>query len=296
MKDFDKYLKEKLSEENFTVPDNVSERIDSVLASLPEKKQQKGYVCIIRQVAVAAACFIFIALFLMPNISTAYASAVENVPVIGTLVRVMTIRNYFYDDGRHEMNIDVPRIENEDSQAAEFINKDVNELTSALVNEFYKEMEISGGSSYGSIYVDYEILTNTEKWFTLRISVNETAASSNSYFKHYHIDKENGVIVKFGDMFREGYSEVIAEDIRAQMKNNMDKDRQAIYWIYDGESENSALEINAQQNFYFNENGNMVVVFDKYEVAPGYMGCPEFIIADDVIKELLKEKYAYIAE
>ena len=36
--------------------------------------------------------------------------------------------------------------------------------------------------------------------------------------------------------------------------------------------------ITENQKFYVNENGNVVIVFDKYEIAPGYMGMPEFEI------------------
>lgn len=36
--------------------------------------------------------------------------------------------------------------------------------------------------------------------------------------------------------------------------------------------------IRSDIDFYINEAGNPVIVFDKYEVAPGFMGRPEFEI------------------
>ncbi|OJT72202.1 anti-sigma factor, partial [Clostridioides difficile] len=36
----------------------------------------------------------------------------------------------------------------------------------------------------------------------------------------------------------------------------------------------------------FNKNGNLVISFDEYEVAPGYMGAVEFVIPNKVIKRL----------
>ena len=42
------------------------------------------------------------------------------------------------------------------------------------------------------------------------------------------------------------------------------------------------LQINEDQMFYINENKQLVVVFGKYEIAPGYMGLPEFVIADAI--------------
>ena len=34
--------------------------------------------------------------------------------------------------------------------------------------------------------------------------------------------------------------------------------------------------IEEDQDFYINEAGNPVLIFEKYEIAPGYMGQPEF--------------------
>ncbi|MDL0295177.1 RsiV family protein [Clostridioides difficile] len=44
--------------------------------------------------------------------------------------------------------------------------------------------------------------------------------------------------------------------------------------------------INKYQDFYFNKNEDLVICFDEYEVAPGYMGAVEFVIPYKVIKDL----------
>ena len=40
---------------------------------------------------------------------------------------------------------------------------------------------------------------------------------------------------------------------------------------------------------YIDEAGQLVIVFDEYEVAPGYMGVPEFIIPTDLLDGLLAQ-------
>ncbi|MBR7132114.1 MAG: DUF3298 domain-containing protein, partial [Clostridia bacterium] len=47
----------------------------------------------------------------------------------------------------------------------------------------------------------------------------------------------------------------------------------------------------ADHNFYWNENGDLVIIFDEYEVGPGSMGTPEFVIDRDVIKDILKSEF-----
>ncbi|MDD5902761.1 MAG: RsiV family protein [Oscillospiraceae bacterium] len=292
MNDFDKYIKSKASEEQTEIPDYVKNRIEQTLDDLPEKKPVIKQIHMFPRIVTAAACFIFITLFLLPNVSVSYAQALEQIPVIGDIGRVVTIRNYFYADDKHEMNIDVPQIEGEDSEAVDYINKDVSELTTALVNQFYKDLEITGNNGYGSIRVDYEATTNTERWFTLKLSVNETAASSNSYFKFYHIDKKQGRIVELGDLFNtDKFSDILVAEIKMQMQEQMANDKNISYWINNSGIGEDFAAVSADQNFYWNENGDLVIIFDKYEVGPGSMGTPEFVIDKGVIRDILKPEF-----
>ena len=292
MNDFDKYIKSKVAQEQTEIPDSVKNRIEQTLADLPEKKPVTKQIRILPRIAAAAACFIFITLFLLPNVSVAYAQALEQIPVIGDIVQVVTIRNYFYADDKHEMGIDVPQIEGEDSEAVDYINKDVSELTTVLVNQFYKDLEITGNNGYGSIHVDYEATTNTENWFTLKLSVSETAASSNTYFKFYHIDKKQGKIVELGDLFNtDKFSDILVAEIKMQMQEQMANDENISYWINNSGIGEEFATVSADHNFYWNENGDLVIIFDEYEVGPGSMGTPEFVIDRDVIKDILKSEF-----
>ena len=292
MNDFDKYIKSKAAQEQTDIPASVKNRIEQTLADLPEKKPVIKQIRILPRIAAAAVCFVFITLFVLPNVSVAYAQTLEQIPVIGDIVRVVTIRNYFYADDKHEMNIDVPQIEGEDSEAVDYINKDVSELTTALVNQFYKDLEITGNNGYGSIRVDYEATTNTERWFTLKLSVNETAASSNAYFKFYHIDKKQGRIVELGDLFNtDKYSDILVAEIKMQMQEQMANDENISYWINNSGIGEDFAAVSADQNFYWNENGDLVIIFDKYEVGPGSMGTPEFVIDKGVIRDILKPEF-----
>lgn len=292
MNDFDKYIQSKAAKEQTDIPDSVKSRIEQTLADLPEKKPVIKQIRILPRIAVSAACVVFVILFLLPNVSVTYAQALEPIPVIGDIVRVVTIRNYFYSDDKHEMDIDVPKIESEDGEAVDYINKDVSELTTALVNQFYKDLEITGNNGYGSIHIDYEATTNTDRWFTLKLSVSETAASSNTYFEFYHIDKKQGKIVELGDLFNtDKFSDILVAEIKMQMQEQMANDDNISYWINNSGIGEEFATVSADHNFYWNENGDLVIIFDEYEVGPGSMGTPEFVIDRDVIKDILKSEF-----
>lgn len=292
MNEFDKYIKEKLGKENLSVPDSIKERIEQCVSALPAKESKNIKFRMLPKAIAIAACFVFVCLVVLPNCSAVYAQALEKIPVIGSIVKVVTIRNYFYSDDYHQMDIDVPRIEGSEGSAADYINKDVDELTKLLADRFHEDLKEIGNEGHSGIYVDYEVVTNTEKWFTLKIRVHEAAGSSNTYYRFYHIDKVNGRIAELKDLFAaDDFAAVLADNLRKQMKEIMAKDSNKIYWVENAAIGQDFVTLDDKHNFYWDKDGNLVIVFDKYEVAPGSMGTPEFVINKGAISDILKPEY-----
>ncbi len=148
-----------------------------------------------------------------------------------------------------------------------------------------------------SLNVNYETVTNTDTWFTLKLSVHETAADSNTYLKYFNIDKRTGNIILLEDLFADSqYSEKLAENIQKQMTEQMQTHENVIYWLHgpDPEFSFTADDLTAEHNFYFDSDGNLVIPFDQFEVAPGYMGCPSFVIPDLITDSLLHDTFMNI--
>ena len=287
MKNFDRYVQEHITEEDLQMPDFVHNRVEETLDSLPLRlpKRKPGFA---HHAATLAACMALVFIALLPNLSVAYAEAVDDIPVIGNLVRVFTIRNYFYEDGHRELQVKVPSVVDPDHKEAEdLLNQDVTALTNNVINQFYHKLELSEGDGYGSVTVDYETISNAPHWFTLKLTVNELAASSYVYERYYHIDRTNGRYVTFSDLFtREKYAALEAI-ILDQMKERMEEDEKKVYWIDDVTQKDNFAALHDDQNFYFKENENLVIVYDQYEVAPGYMGSSEFEITPEQYKPYL---------
>lgn len=291
MTEFDEFIRNNL--EKREVPQKVSEKIDKTLDSLPQKQEQgKKKIRFLPKVAAAVAAVIVLCLFVMPNVSVVYAAALQKIPVIGSIVKVVTIRDYSYSDYFHEMNIKVPKIEGDSGEAVDYINKDVEELTNILAERFNEELEEIGNEGHSSIYVDYDVITNTDQWFTLKITVFEAAGSSNTYYKYYHIDKVNGKIVILGDLAaNEDFYSRIKENIKVQMKAQMQANSDLLYWTDNEDFGMEFEELGPNHNFYWTESGDIVIVYDKYEVAPGYMGTPEFVVEKEAIGDAIKAEY-----
>ena len=70
------------------------------------------------------------------------------------------------------------------------------------------------------------------------------------------------------------------------MRQQVKEDAGKCYWV-DLEDDDPAKvfefsEIEKDQQFYINENGQLVVTFNEGDVAPMYMGCVQFTIPEQV--------------
>ncbi len=288
MNPFDKKMKS-LLEEHRVMPDaETDHRINDFLENLTEKPVPNHPSRGIRRTVVWTAAAVVLVCLLLPNMNPTIANAMQKIPVIGEVVKVITVSNYVYDDGGYSAAVKTPQIvmNAENSTGAGEISKAARKLTDRLIAEFQASAEMDG---YGCLEVDYDIVTDTPDWFTLRMTVFEAAGSSDTYYKYYHIDRSTGKSVQLSDLFAEDtYVEAISENIREQMVAQMAADDSVVYFLDSPEnSEWNFYVIDADQNFYFNEDGKLVIVYDKYETAPGYMGCPEFVVEKDVYGDYL---------
>ena len=85
----------------------------------------------------------------------------------------------------------------------------------------------------------------------------------------YNIDKSSGKIVSLKDIFKEksDYIKIISNDIKRQMKQQM-LTKDVVYFIKDNGISTGFKEISGNQNYYINNEGNIVIAFDEYEVGP----------------------------
>ena len=75
------------------------------------------------------------------------------------------------------------------------------------------------------------------------------------------------------------------------MKAQMAADEMVSYFLDSDVPEWDFQAISADTTFYVNENGKLVIVFNEYEVAPGYMGSVEFEIPTEVVQDFVQEGF-----
>lgn len=286
-----------------------TEGLTRVKERMEEAKQLKIHLknkhrCQIIGGSIAAALALIIAL---PNTNQSIAKAMEKIPVVGSIVKVITFRDYDYDDNNYHAHVTIPQIEEDgtpyiaditdntkaNQNATSQINKDIADYAQTLINQFEADVKADKNSEgHQGLDFSYKVITDTPEWFTLKIDVVETAASGYQYSRYYHINKSTNEIITLKDLFQEDsdYLTIISDSIKEQMREQMkEKGDEAIYWIDQTDfPENNFESIQDDQNFYFKNDGSLVIAFDEYEVAPGFMGCPEFVIPSSLLESISK--------
>lgn len=168
------------------------------------------------------------------------------------------------------------------------INTQVQAYADEMIVHFQQEMEQQGGV-YG-LDVQYNVVTDNDRWFALEISTLETMASGAQSVHYYNLDKSTGQYVQLADLFPQGadYITAISENIKTQMIQRMAEDENQMYFINSEMPEEDFKQIAADQSFYYNQDGKLVIAFNEYDVAPGYMGSQQFVIDDSVVETLQK--------
>ena len=181
------------------------------------------------------------------------------------------------------------------------MNRQIEEYTDQIIAQYEEEVKLIEGADYAEdsasakyeVSTDYEIATDNDTLFSIRINTFIAMAGTDSYIKIYHVDKQSGKIITLKDLFKEGtdYITPISEEIKSQMKERMEQDDNQYYWLNDEMEEMNFKQISPEANFYVDQDGELTMVFDKYEVAPGYMGVVEFTIPTEKLDSIAKNGY-----
>lgn len=273
--------------EAIPVPQELSERLQSTLDTADDTKK-KGRVLRFGTYfarALAAACLTIV---VGVNVSAQVAQGLAKVPVLGAFAQLVTFRNYEDNRQNTEAEIQIPHVTGLNHAALEeALNKEFDAYGAELIARYEEDLKTLGTEGFESVLSEYRVVRETERQLTIELSTLVTQASGQQINRYYTVDKQKGTILSLKDLFVSGadYVTPISAQIIAQMQEKM-KTEDAVYFIGEEEAE-PFKTIGENQQFYINEQGNLVISFDEYEVALGFMGAVSFEIERDTIAPLI---------
>lgn len=233
--------------------------------------------------AIAAVPIVLFTAILSINCMPSMVNALESIPSFGKAIEIIDFRTWGWDWGDSGIEIDEP-ITND---------KDANEIIAGYVKECRERFEWYYARKYhGYVYSEFKSteLINDEEKYVVEMSCIIYAGSSAEYMRYFVVDKRTDEIVTLEDLFASGsdWNATVSNEIRRQMQETVDSDEGDYFGFGDWANQDGFTCLD-DPSFYIDVNGQLVIVFDEHEVAPGNMGSPRFTVSRSVVNGILSE-------
>ena len=282
------------------IPKELSAMVDGLIKKDRRKKAERKVIFMIKRCAAAAAAALVVFTAGL-NTSQAFAEGAAELPVIGAIARVLTVRSYHQDEGDYKIDMEVPAIEDSnsaDTSGGEFtslvnaeIEKIVDDYTNEAKAEFeeYKEAFFATGGTEEEwagrqmdIIVDYDVKYQKSPILSLELTTAKGWVAASEERHYYNLNVLEGKELKLEDLLGDDYINICNAEIDRQIKEQLANDESLSYFGYgDNELTDASFRtIDENTDFYINSDGQVVIVFPEYSIAPGYMGWREFAVGE----------------
>ena len=265
--------------EQIPVPEELADRVQAGIRQGRAKRMQRKWK---RGAGAVAACLVLVVGTL--NISPTVAAAAADVPVLGGLFQILTVRSYEDTNGDRTVEVEQPGLEG--GALAQQVSQEIQERVDAKIAEGekiiadYKEAFLATGGTEeqwaekdNTVSVTYDIKSQTDTTVSFVVDSYVSIASAYQEQVYYNLDLAANREITLADLLGENWVEICNESIRTQMAESEDPS------VFFSEDMGGFTTVDETTSFYINEAGNPVVVFPKYTVAIGAMGNVEFEIA-----------------
>jgi len=248
-------------------------------------KREKNNKKLWTSLATTAAALIIFTTSL--NVSPTFAESLKDIPVIKNIAAVLTFTSFETESEELSGNITVPEVIIEDTNLDEYINETIQTQVSKVLEEAqinaeeYKQAYLDTGGTEEdfsqknmTVSVDYEIFMQDEDYLSFRVYSHESLAAVYASNLYFTIDLKEQKLLTLEDLLGSDYTTVmtttVLEEIEKDVTENPNK-------YFDG-YKSPDFEVRDDIDFYLTADHKLMIVFQKYELAPGVYGRLEFEI------------------
>ena len=267
--------------ESTPIPEELN---DHVLAGIRRGKTRSraGGHALRRTLGAAAACFVVVLGGL--NLSPTFAAAAGDVPVLGGLFQILTVRSYDEVKDGIDYDVSVPEVE-ADSAVSEAVNAQIQERVDAHLAqaqsdwEAYKDAYFATGGTeedWGDremdVIIDYEIKAQTDTTVSFVVDFAECWVSAQQQRYCYNLDLANNKDITLADVLGEDWVNICNTAVQAYI----DQDTSGLFFTAD---KGGFTTVDDTTSFYLNQDGSVTLVFPEYAIAAGAAGIVEIPVA-----------------
>lgn len=192
------------------------------------------------------------------------------------------------DSNYLKVNMKLPELKGGGQKTEELNNeiegkilKRVHEVEEGMADYFEKNKNPVPDAPY-ELSSTYSVTENNKQLLCLDVEYYEYLGGAHgmTYRMSYTIDKQSEKIVDLKEMFKDDYD--YKGKINEEIKKQIEKEPKKYF-----DSSDKFQGIDDNQNFYI-KDGNLIIYFDLYDIAPYVAGFPEFVMPDEIVQDNLK--------
>lgn len=280
MKDFEKAREEY---RNIPIPEELNDRVRDGIRQGRKNRSRRIWG---RSLGTVAACFAVLVGAL--NLSPTVASAAADVPVLGGLFQVLTVRSYETVEDGIDYDVSVPGVDGSGSVAEQVnaeIQKRVDEHLAKARQDWadYQDAFFATGGTqeeWGDrqmdVIINYEIKSQTDTSVSFVVDFAECWVSANEQRYCYNLELANNKDITLEDVLGKDWTKICNDSIRAQIDASADADGHSYFF---SPEQGGFTTVDESTSFYIREDGAPVVVFPENSIAAGAAGIVEFPIS-----------------
>ncbi|SFP43359.1 Protein of unknown function [Oscillibacter sp. PC13] len=269
--------------EETPLPEELDGRVQAGIrqgrAAWARRRWRRGFTAVAACLAVAVGAL---------NLSPTVAAAAADVPVLGGLFRILTVRNYEAAEDGINYQVSVPEVE-AGGNLADKVNEAIQEKVDSHLEkarqdwEAYREAFFATGGTeeeWGDremdVFVDYEVKSQTDTQVSFVVTLAEGWVSAMEEQYCYNLDLAENRNITLEDLLGSDWVNICNTAIQEQIDASVDSEG---FTYFFAPEEGGFTTVDETTSFYINEDGNPVVVFPEYSIAAGAAGIVEFEIA-----------------
>lgn len=268
---------------NIPIPDELEKRTVKLI------KQHQNFKRMSQNAILIAASILL--LITSVNISPAAANTLSDIPFLNKIIKLVTIAEWKETNENSQLDLKTPEISGLENEA---LSQTLNQKYVQESKELYTKFQQETANTQGNYSLDSGYIVKTDDTLLLSLGryITETKASAAETIHYDTIDKQNEVLITLPGLFKDdSYIQSISAYILKEMEQEINAETGS-YFIKNQNDPDGFEKIDKYQNFYINQQHQLVICFNEYEVAPGYMGTIEFPIPTSLIKDhLVSELY-----
>nr|WP_325302525.1 DUF3298 domain-containing protein [uncultured Dysosmobacter sp.] len=265
--------------EHIPIPEELSERVQEGLRQGRRARARRRWT---RSIGTVAACFAVLVGTL--NLSPTVAAAAADVPVLGGLFQVLTVRNYTTEQDQAHYQVKVPEVD-ADGQAAQRVNAEIQKRVDAYIAEYqamwkeYREAFLSTGGTEEEwakrsmdVVVDYQIMSQTDTTLSFMLDLSQCSFSAAEERHYYNLNLAEDRDITLEELLGEDWVSRCNTSVQNYITSHTEPDGFSYFF---SPEEGGFTTVDTSTSFYIREDGTVVLSFPRYSIAAGAAGIVE---------------------